>query len=123
MYLHRSIIYKFNFDYRLETAQSLEQKTQALQIELYKSIIYDVIEKGVLSSTKQSPEDGNYISRNEMNSMKKIDINKDDIDLKIRAFWFPPYDGAYIKVKNTKYTLINDFILQQLANKDSTFLN
>lgn len=116
-------VFKFNFDYRLETAQSLEKKTQTLQIELYKSIIYDVIEKGVLTSTKQSPEDGSYISRNEMNSMKKIDINKDDIDLKIRAFWFPPYDGAYIKVKNTKYTLINDFILQQLANKDSTFLN
>jgi methionyl-tRNA formyltransferase len=57
-----------------------------------------------------------------MKSMKKIDLEKDDINLKIRAFWFPPYDGAYINVKGTRYTLINDFILNQLAENGATFI-
>jgi len=54
-----------------------------------------------------------------MESMKEIDLENDDIDLKIRAFWFPPYNGAYIEVKGNKYTLINNFILRQLIDKES----
>ena len=49
-----------------------------------------------------------------MESMKEIKEG-DDISRKIRAFWFPPYDGAYIKINNKKYTLIDDFILKELA--------
>lgn len=113
-------IYKFNFDYRLETSKSLEKKTQEIQVELYKSVLLDVKEKGRLESFKQLHNEGTYISRNQMEAMKKIDLENDDIDLKIRAFWFPPYNGAYVEVKGIKYTLINDFILQQLIDKDST---
>lgn len=47
--------------------------------------------------------------------MKEIK-NNDDIDTKIRAFWFPPYDGAYVMMNGKKYTLVNDFILSSLAN-------
>lgn len=112
--------YKFNFDYRLETAQTLERKTQEIQVELYKSVILDIREKGKLESFKQKANEGTYISRVEMESMKKIDFKNDDIDLKIRAFWFPPYNGAYVEYNGSKYTLINDFILRQLIDKDST---
>lgn len=34
---------------------------------------------------------------------------------KIRAFWFPPYTGAYMEINGEKYTLINDYILKTLA--------
>lgn len=112
--------FKFNFDYRLETAQSLEKKTQEIQVELYKSVILDVKDKGVLDSVKQNGDEGIYISRNQMESMKKVDFDTDDIDLKIQAFWFPPYNGAYIEFENKKYTLVNDFILRQLIDKNST---
>ena len=55
-----------------------------------------------------------------MEEMKKVNLHDDDIDLKIRAFWFPPYNGAYLEVNGRKYTLINEFILEQLKDKDST---
>ncbi|MBO4644089.1 MAG: formyl transferase [Alphaproteobacteria bacterium] len=90
-------VYTFNFDYRIETAQSLERKTQNIQMELYKSVILDVIEKGRLESVPQKKEAGRYISKQEMIDMMKVDLNNlenEDLDLKIRAFWFPPYDGA-----------------------------
>jgi methionyl-tRNA formyltransferase len=112
--------FKFNFDYRLETAVSLEKKTQEIQLELYKSVLLDVLSKGRLASVKQENHQGRYISRLEMEEMKKINLEEDDIDLKIRAFWFPPYDGAYIEANGEKYTLVNNFILKQLMDKDST---
>ncbi|WP_197046709.1 methionyl-tRNA formyltransferase [Oceanobacillus salinisoli] len=112
--------FKFNFDYRIETAATLEKKTQEIQVELFKSVILDVMSNGRLESIKQENNQGVYISRSEMEEMKKINMEEDDIDLKIRAFWFPPYNGAYIEVKGEKYTLINEFILKQLKDKDST---
>ena len=115
-------IFKFHFDYRNETAQTLEKKTQELQMDLYKSVLLDVKTKGILGAVDQKKEDGKYISRKEMEAMKLIDPEKDDIDLKIRAFWFPPYNGAYIEIKGKKYTLVNDFILKQLTNKDTTYI-
>lgn len=108
-------VYRFNFDYRLETATSLERKTQKIQQDLYKSVLTDVIEQGKLKSRKQFMNEGRYISRIEMEAMKKIDFEKDDVDLKIRAFWFPPYQGAYIEQNGKKYTLVNEEILDSLS--------
>lgn len=115
-------VYDFSFDYRIETAQSLEKKTQQIQMDLYKNIILDVIDKGRLDCLPQEESQGTYISRKQMEDMKKIDIEKDDIDLKIRAFWFPPYDGAYIEINGVKYTLVNDEILRSLIEDDITFI-
>ena len=113
-------VFQFDFDYRQETAYSLEKKTQDIQCQLYKKILMDVMEKGVLDSEVQEINEGIYISRKEMEEMKKIDVEKDDIDLKIRAFWFPPYDGAYIEIKGKKYTLINREILEELQDEGTT---
>lgn len=113
-------VYKFNFDYREETAYTLERKTQEIQVSLYKSVILDILKNGKLKAVKQSHNEGVYISREQMEAMKEIDIEKDDIDLKIKAFWYPPYDGAYIKINNKKYTLVNNEILKQLQDKETT---
>lgn len=110
-------VFKFNFDYRVETAYSLEKKTQNIQIELYKSVLLDVLEKGKLDSIPQKLEDGVYISKKEMIDMMKVDINNienEDLDTKIRAFWFPPYEGAGFKVNGKFYTLVNDEVLKTL---------
>lgn len=116
-------VYKFHFDYRTETAVTLEKKTQNIQMDLYKSVLLDVLEKGKLPCMEQKEEEGTYISRDEMNQMKLIpieDLEKEDLDLKIRAFWFPPYDGAGIEINGKIYTLVNREILKTLQDKDST---
>ena len=116
-------VYKFSFDYRTETVCTLEKKTQNIQMDLYKSVLLDVMEKGRLECTPQKPEDGVYISRDEMNAMKVIDLDNlegVDIDLMIRAFWFPPYDGAGINLNGQYYSLVNHEILKSLQDKDST---
>lgn len=116
-------VYKFSFDYRVETAYSLEKKTQNMQMELYKSVLLDVMEKGRLEASVQKAEDGIYISKKEMIEMMEVDIaniTKEELDLKIRAFWFPPYNGAGFEVDGKFYTLVNQEILKTLQDKDTT---
>lgn len=113
-------IFKFNFDYRIETAHSLEKKTQTIQMELYKSVLLDLKFGKEIISKAQDSEEGIYISRRGMEEMKRINKDTDDIDTKIQSFWFPPYTGAYIELNGKKYTLVNDFILKQLKDDDST---
>lgn len=118
-------VYRFNFDWRIETAYSLEEKTQKIQMELYKSVILDVLEKGKLDCDIQNINDGVYISKQEMLDMMKIDLKKIDevdLDLLIRAFWFPPYDGAGFSLNGKFYTIINRDILKSLQLPDTTAL-
>jgi methionyl-tRNA formyltransferase len=56
-----------------------------------------------------------------METMKEIRPG-DDVSRKIRAFWFPPYDGAYQLIGNQKFTLVNQLILQQLADPSASNL-
>lgn len=103
-----------------ETAQSLERKTQPFLLSLFTKTINRAL--STESHLPTSPNTGGrYISRDEMESMKKV-LPDDDVSRKIRAFWFPPYDGAYILVNNVKCTLVDNFILQQLADPKNSSL-
>ncbi len=104
----------FDFDYRCETAWSLELKTRAVLGDLFKSVLSTIM-VGVRPEAREQDKEGTYISRKQMELMKKIDIEKDDIDLKIRAFWFPPHTGAYLEIKGVRYTLVNDNLLKMVA--------
>lgn len=85
----------FAMDPDFETAQSLEKKT-IINLE---ALVYSICEKVAVRCTKlpATPNiGGRYVSREEMEAMKEI-VAGDDVNRKIRAFWFPPYDGAYVK--------------------------
>ena len=116
---------KFDFDYTTATAQSLEKISQEKLVDLYKDIILQVKEKGLLDTLDVDNSKGTYISRKQMNEMKEIkleNLTKEDLDLKIRAFWFPPYDGAYIEINGVKYTLVDKQILDSLIDSNTTAL-
>lgn len=105
---------RFEMDDALETAQTLERKSMARLADLFGA----VWEKYAIApcQLEATPNiGGQYLSRPEMESLKEIDLETDDVERKVRAFWFPPYSGAYIEVRGKKYTLVNDHILQALA--------
>lgn len=106
---------RFYIDAKSETAQSLEEKSHKRMVELFKKTLTRVREEGILPS--KTITGGKHLSRKEMEALKKIKPG-DDIDAKIRAFWFPPYDGAYVEIDGKNYTLVNRSVLEQV-NGDS----
>ena len=116
---------RFPFDYKTATVKTLEKTTQVELVKLYKDIVLEVKEKGWLDTLDIDNSKGTYITRKQMNDMKKIteeDLESEDLDVKIRAFWFPPYDGAYIERNGKKYTLVDKQILDSLVDEDTTAL-
>ena len=114
---------KFPFDPDTATVVTLEKKTQEIQMELYKEIVLEVRDKGVLPAAEQNMADGRYISRAEMEAMKAVDLEHDSAEMiarKIRAFWFPPYDGANITVDGKRFTLVDESILKSLIGPNTT---
>lgn len=110
----------FPIDPNTETAQSIERLSQKELENQFKKIVDSAIFfNGLLPTTPNVG--GRYVSRSEMEAMKEIKPG-DDIARKIRAFWFPPYDGAYITIDGKKFTLTDRFILEQLADRTSSSL-
>lgn len=62
---------------------------------------------------------GRYFSRKDMESAKEIAWNdkQEAIDRKIRAFWHPPYGGAWIELDGKRYTLVEETVLQAMGNR------
>ena len=105
---------RFPFDWRQETGISLKKKTFMVQAQLYKEVMGNVLKKGRVECIPQDLSKGRYISTQAMLAAMEV-TEKDDIDAKIQAFWFPPHDGAYIKMQNgQRYTLVNEIILRQI---------
>jgi methionyl-tRNA formyltransferase len=104
-----------------ETAQSLERQSQQHLERLFEKVIRLVAEApDAVPTTPSGP--GTHLSRVELERLKAVDLERDDVDVKIRAFWFPPYDGAYLEVKGEKVTLINRQILEALADPENSSL-
>ena len=102
---------RFKIEPKSETAQSLEQKSHERMVELFKKIMTKVRNEGILNSKYE--DGGRHLSRKEMEELKKIKPG-DDVDAKVRAFWFPPYDGANIEIDGKYFTLVNRAILENL---------
>ena len=111
----------FGINKNHETAKSLEKMSRGYLFDLFKEVSYKALYSEEFLNTEPNIG-GRYISRKKMEEKTQFDISKDDIDRKIRAFWFPPYDGAYIEINNKKYTLLNREILETLAESSASSL-
>ena len=108
---------KFKVEMKEETVFSLKEKAHKYLIKLFKIVIDKAYENGYLSGTPQGK--GRYISSKAFERLRKIQSNNslEEINKKIRAFWYPPYQGAYIRIKGQEFTLINDELLRRINEK------
>lgn len=113
-------VHRFPICKETETAKSLEKTSQGILFELFVKTLGRAISNDVRLPTTPNIG-GRYVSRIEMESMKEIVVG-DDIARKIRAFWFPPYHGAYIVIDGQKFTLADEHILSTLADPASSNL-
>ncbi|KHE69249.1 hypothetical protein LD39_13250 [Halobacillus sp. BBL2006] len=109
----------FNIDKENETAFSLELKSQVVMFKLFKEVIDNATNPDYLlkKTNTDTNNQGIYINKKMFEEMKIIHHtdSKEEIDRKIRAFWFPPYEGAKLKIGNEFYTLLNNNVLSDVA--------
>jgi len=111
---------KFNINPENETAFSLEQKSQSFLLSLFKEIIEIIMVEGHLSRHQQ--EGGRYISKTEFENLRKIQTNDNlkEIERKIRAFWYPPYQGASIVIQGKEFTIVDEQLLKDIGKRYHT---
>lgn len=112
---------RFAIDPEGETAQSLEATSMNVLQELVLRVWADFMREPRRLATRPNSA-GRYVSRSDLEQMKKIDFERDDVMRKVRAFWFPPYDGAYLEHDGERMTLVNRDILEKLADPASSSL-
>lgn len=111
---------EFAIDRHSETAVSLEATSTSQLLAQFKEIVAAALASATRLPTTPNVG-GRYVSRKEMEAMKLVEPG-DDVSRKIRAFWFPPYDGACLEIEGTRYTLVNRQILESLADPEASSL-
>lgn len=101
-----------------ENMMSLYEKTQEKLFELFKDTI--ILFQSQKKIKTYENKGGLFLTRKQLEDLKIIDIKEDKLEVinkKIRAFFFPPYSGAKIKIRKQEFTLVNDEVLQYLGKK------
>ena len=104
-----------SIDCRNETAYSLKKKTNDILYELFEEVLKEIRERGKIPGEKQDIKSGNFYRKQDVLDLMKINPETDDVDAKIQAFWFPPYEGAYVEIGGKRYTLVNEVVLNSIS--------
>lgn len=94
----------FPIDPAKETAVTLERKAQREMIQLFVEFC-EIAESGAdLPLEHQVRSEMRYMDREEFQKLKQIPIDADaeTIDRIARAFWYPPYAGAFMMLGDRK---------------------
>jgi methionyl-tRNA formyltransferase len=103
---------RFAIDAASETALSLDVLSQARLLDLFERVIEMALADGDLP--RQPQGEGRYVSRAELEELRVVRAG-DDIERKLRAFWYPPWPGAVVEVDRRRFTLVDDRLLSELA--------
>jgi methionyl-tRNA formyltransferase len=103
---------RFSIDPDTATALSVDMDSQEHLYELFKGVMRRVLAGEELPRTPQG--EGRYVSREEFEELRRVRPG-DDLDRKLRAFWYPPFPGALIDVEGQDLTLVSDKLLAELA--------
>ncbi len=107
----------FPLDTNLATALSLERESQKHLLSLFKKVLNRFIMGLTILTTPNIG--GLYLNSVELEALKQIDPENDsaeEVERKIRAFFFPPHHGAKITIQGKSFTLIDEKILKWLAD-------
>jgi methionyl-tRNA formyltransferase len=105
-------VQRFAIDPDTATALSVDVDSQEHLYELFKSVMRRVLADEELPRMPQG--EGRYVSREEFEEMRRVRPG-DDLDRKLRAFWYPPYPGALVDVDGQDLTLVDEKLLAELG--------
>ena len=105
---------RFPIDPATETAFSLDLKSQERLLEVFRSVLDRLTRGEDLPRTPQNG--GRYVSRGELEELRKVRPG-DNLDRKLRAFWYPPHPGATIELGGRTVTLVDERLLAEVAER------
>jgi methionyl-tRNA formyltransferase len=111
---------RFSINPNNETAYSLERKAQLEMVLLFEEILSIYESTDSLPEEHQEQSKMRYMNAQEFSSLKEIPLNASakDADRIARAFWYPPYEVAYIKTSSgLKIEVIPEIIKKEVASK------
>ena len=103
---------RFAIDPDTATALSVDVDSQEHLYELFKRVMRRVLAEEELPRTPQG--EGRYVSREAFEELRRVRPG-DDLDRKLRAFWYPPHPGALVEVDGRELTLVDERLLAELA--------
>jgi methionyl-tRNA formyltransferase len=106
-------VVRFPIDQRAETAFSLDLRSQERLLELFQRVMAKVLAGEVLPREPQG--EGRYVDRAEFESLRVVRPG-DDLERKLRAFWYPPHPGAVLELDGRRLTLVDEGLLAEVAD-------
>jgi methionyl-tRNA formyltransferase len=103
---------RFPIDASRETALSLDVLSQDRLLELFRRVVEIALAGDELPREPQG--EGRYVSRAELEELRVVRPG-DDLERKVRAFWYPPWPGAVVELEDRRLTLVDDGLLGELA--------
>jgi methionyl-tRNA formyltransferase len=106
-------VVRFPIDQHAETAFSLDLRSQERLLELFQRVMARALAGEELPREPQG--DGRYVDRAEFESLRLVRPG-DDLERKLRAFWYPPHPGAVLEVDGRRLTLVDEALLAEVAD-------
>jgi methionyl-tRNA formyltransferase len=103
---------RFPIDRQAETALSLDLKSQERLLGLFRRVLGHVLAGEALPREPQGR--GRYVDRAEFDALRVVRPG-DDLERKLRAFWYPPYPGAVLETDAGPLTLVDERLLADAA--------
>ncbi len=106
---------RFPIDRARETALSLDFRSQRKLLDLFRWTADELVAGRELPRTAQG--DGRYVTREEFEALRAVRLD-DPPDLtarRIRAYWYPPHDGATLELDGQTVTLLDRGLLAEVA--------
>ncbi len=106
---------RFKIDSMHETALSLDIKSQERLLGVFRDVVDQAASGAPLPRAPQG--DGRYVTGEEFEEMRRVRPGDppDLTERRMRAFWYPPHDGATIEVEGRTLTLLDRHLLEQAA--------
>jgi methionyl-tRNA formyltransferase len=103
---------RFAIDPAAHTAFSLDLESGERLVRLFGRVLDRLLAGEELPRAPQGA--GRYVSREDFEALRVVRPG-DDLDRKVRAFWYPPYPGALVEVDGRRLTLVDDTLLAEVA--------
>lgn len=90
-----------------------------LGYEMLEELVRNYLEMGTFSYVEQEKR-GRYYSQRDLDEARKINEtdSSEVIEKKIKAFWFPPFEGAYIERDGVHFSVITNEMMREIKKKN-----